>query len=111
MGVLKYTPDLSNIKNVEDLVRFVSQSINQLQDTLGGAVEFDSNILSQSLTIVFPTANVAKSISHKLNKTGVRFIVVDKNVSCDVFHTASLDDVSHITLTCTQAATVKVILI
>ena len=111
MGVIKYHPDLSNIKDLDMFIKYASQAINQLHDIIGGSVEFDSNILSQTLRIKFNTANVFQFVTHSLNKKGLRYIVVDKSVACDVYHTASRDNVSQICLACTVATTVTLILI
>ena len=111
MGVIKYHPDLSNIKDLPTLIKYVSQAINQIHDIIGGSVEFDSNILSQTLSIKFNTANTFQFVTHSLNRKGLRYIVVDKSVACDVYHTPSRDNVSQICLACTVATTVTLILI
>ena len=110
MGKLKYQPDLSNIKTLDDLVRYTSQAMNQVYDILQSGVEFDVNIASQTLSATFPQANTEFMVTHKLGKTGLRFLVVDKSVSCDVYHNASRDNKTQISLKCTQATTVTLIL-
>lgn len=111
MSKLKYQPDLSNIKTVEDVVKFYSQAINQLQDILDARVEFDINIASQKIDVTFAQANTWYFITHKLNRKGLKFLIADKSISCDVAHDASRDNVSQICLSCTQATTVTIILI
>lgn len=111
MGVIKNHLDLSNIKELDELVRFTSQAINQIHDILGGAVEFDSNILSQTVQIRFSQANVFQAVTHSLNRKGLRYIVVDKLAACDIYHDATRDNVSQIYLASTVATTVTLILI
>jgi len=111
MGVLKYHPDLSNVKTLEDLIRYSSQGFNQLHDILGGSVEFDSNILSQTVSVRFAQANVHQAVTHSLNKKGLRYIVVDKLAACDIYHDATRDNISQIYLASTVATTVTLILI
>jgi len=111
MGVIKYHPDLSNIKDLESLVKYTSQAINQIHDILGGSVEFDSNILSQTLSIKFDSANVEKLFYHDMKRKGLRYFVVDKSVACDVYHNSSRDSVNQICLACTVATTLTIILL
>lgn len=111
MGVIKYHVDLSNIKDLPTLVKYSSQAVNQIHDILGGKVEFDSNILSQTLTVTFATANTSLLIDHNLNKKGLRYFVIDKSTPCDVYHVASNDTKSQICLACNVATTVTIILI
>ena len=111
MGVIKYHPDLSNIKDLNTLIKYSSQAINQLHDILGGSVEFDSNILSQTVQIRFAQANVFQFVTHNLNKKGLRYIVVDKSTPCDVYHDAARDNITQICLACNVATTVTLILI
>ena len=111
MGVIKYHPDLSNIKDLDTLIKYSSQAINQIHDILGGAVEFDSNINSQTVQIRFSTANVFQFVTHNLKRKGLRYIVVDKSTPCDIYHDASRDNTSQICLASTVATTVTLILI
>jgi uncharacterized protein (UPF0262 family) len=111
MGVIKYHPDLSNIKDLETFIKYASQAINQLHDIIGGSVNFDSNIASQTMSIKFNQANVEQVFTHSLNRKGLRYIVVDKSVACDVYHNAARDNISQIYLSCTVATTVTIILI
>lgn len=111
MSKLKYQPDLSNIKTLEDVVKFYSQAINQVHDILDGRVELDTNIDSQTVTYFFAQANTSYMITHKLNRLGLKFIVADKSISCDVTHDATRDNISQICLSCTQATTLTIILI
>ena len=111
MGVIKNHLDLSNIKDLDTLVRFTSQAINQIHDIIGGTVEFDSNILSQTISVRFAQANVFQAVTHSLNRKGLRYIVVDKLAACDIYHDATRDSVSQIYLASTVATTVTLILI
>jgi hypothetical protein len=111
MARLKYHPDLSNITDLGMFIKYSTQNFNQLQDILEGSIEFDSNIASQTITVTFPTANTDKIITHQLNRTGLKFFVVDKSVSCDVYHNKTRDTITQICLKCTVATTVTIILI
>jgi sarcosine oxidase delta subunit len=111
MAVIKYHPDLSNIKDLQNLIRYTSQAINQIHDIIGGSIEFDQNILSQTVSVKFNTANTEQFVFHNLNKKGLRYIVIDKSVSCDIYHNSARDTLSQICLASTVATTVTLILI
>ena len=111
MSQLKYNPNLSNIKDLDMFIKYASQAIKQIQDIIDGGVDFDINIASQTLTVTFSLANTVRIINHKMNRTGLKYFVVDKSVACDIYHTASRDTVSQIALSCTVATTVTIILI
>lgn len=111
MSQIKYHPDLSNIKDLDMYIKYSSQAINQIHDILEGRVDFDINIASQTLSVTFTAINTVQLINHGMNRTGLKYFVVDKSVACDVYHTASRDTVSQIALSCTVATTVTIILI
>lgn len=111
MGRFTIQTDLGRIRDFESFVKYTAQCVQQLNTIINGNVEFDSNIMSQTVTIDFTAANTFQGISHSLNKVGLRFIVIDKSESCDVYHKSSLDTLSQIFLACTKATTVKVILL
>lgn len=111
MSRLKYHPDLSNIKDLDLLVKYTSQAISQLQDIIDGGIDFDLNIASQTIVVTFSASNTEILVNHTLNRTGLKFIVVDKSVTCDVYHNAKRDNASQICLSCTVATIVTIILI
>ena len=92
-------------------IKYATQAINQLQDIVDGSVDFDLNISSQTLVVVFAFSNTEQLINHTLNRSGLKFIIADKSVTCDVYHNAKRDNVSQICLSCTVATTVTIILI
>lgn len=110
MSRLKYHPDLSNIKDIDTFVKYGSQAISQLQDIVDGGIDFDLNIATQTLDVIFTSVNTEVMVSHILNRKGLKFIVADKSVACDVYHNSSRDNASQICLSCTVATTVTIIL-
>jgi hypothetical protein len=111
MSRMTIQTDLGRISDLPTLIKYTAQCIQQLNNIINGNVEFGDNIMSQIVSVVFNTANVGQYITHGMRSKGLKFFVVDKSVSCDVFHTASLDNDSQIYLTCTVATTVTIILI
>lgn len=90
--------DLSNIKTTEELLPIISEYTNQLNTIINGGIQFGDNITSQTIDIRFSAANVDKGINHNLNKTGVRYLVVRKDVSCDIYHGQGSDTLNTIFL-------------
>ena len=111
MGRFTIQTDLGRIKTFDILVKYTAQCIQQLNNIVNGNVELDSNIASQTITVTFKAANSYQLITHNLNKKGLRFFVIDKSTTCDVYHDASQDNVSQIYLACNKATTVTLVLI
>ena len=105
--------DFTNIDDPKEFMRFASRFISQLQDTVNGGLDFSSNVNCQIVDISFPSlANQEFAVTHTLNRTGLNFIVISKNVSCDVYRGSTIDTKSVVYLKCTVAtASVRVILI
>ncbi len=102
--------DLSKITDTTSFMQYCAKFINDLIPVINGKLEFDSNLLTQTVTATFSNANVDQGISHKLNKTGLRYIICQKDKACDVFDGVTSDTSSTIYLQCTQATSVKLIL-
>lgn len=98
--------DLSNINDQEKFANYCGQIVDNLLSVINGKLEFDSNLATQTLKVTFVAANSDVVITHKLNKTGVNFDLINKPVSCDVYHGSNQDTNSSIVLKCTQATTV-----
>ncbi len=107
---IKNSIDLSTIKEPEEFMRHGSQAIQAIGDSVNGALEFDKNIRSQTVSVVFATANIDVAVSHTLNKTGVHYLVGKKSASCDVFSGKKASTDSTIYLQSTHPATVSVVL-
>lgn len=90
--------DLSRIEELNDLIRLLSSWMNEVTPVINGKIEFDQNIRSQTVSVGFPSANTDTTVAHKLNKTGVNFLVVNKTAACDIYHGAGTDTVNQIYL-------------
>ncbi len=103
--------DLSNVTDQGEFMRSSSNVISQLANAVNGQLEFDKNFLSQTISVTFPNANTDLGIGHKLNKTGLRYMVASKSKSCDVFTGTTSSTKNTIYLQNTQAgATVTLVL-
>lgn len=85
MAKIQVQAELGNIKDPTEFIRFCSQFIQDLQDIVNGQLEFDVNFKSQIVEITFEAPNQTIEIKHSLNRTGVRYLVAGKSVSCDVY--------------------------
>lgn len=103
--------DLTNVKDLPGLVRFLGQFFRELQPVINGRIEFGDNIRSEQVTTFFPVLNVDKVIEHKLSKLNVNFLVANKGVSCDIYRGSDSNSTSQINLRSTvSGVTVTLIL-
>jgi len=110
MSRMTIQTDLGRIKDLDTLIKYTAQCIQQLNNIVNGNIEFDSNIMSQTISIKFTTANQDTMFIHSLNRKNLKYMVVDKTISCDVYHNSSKDNATQICLACTQATSVTIIL-
>lgn len=95
--------NFSNITELEDLLRWIAVYTGQLTPVINGKIQFHDNIQSQQIEVKFTLANTDQSIVHNLNKTGVKYIVTDKDVSCDIYKGQKDDTLNTIFLRSTVA--------
>lgn len=98
MSKLTAFSNLGRITDPAQFIQYASRVISDIQAILNGKIEFDANIASQTVTTYFPAANADLVIKHELNRTGLKFMVVDKTGPCDIYHNSKLDSVSQIDL-------------
>jgi hypothetical protein len=101
--------NLTNVTDQNDFNNKAAQVITGMQKQMNGNMTF-ANLNTQTVTVVFRFANIPQLVSHNLNKTGVKFMIMDKGASCDVYHPSNLDTNSKINLGCTVATTVTLLL-
>lgn len=94
----------SNLNDAGSNAQYGSQVLDGVSQALNGGLSFADNFKCNSIDVTFQTANVAQSVAHTLNKTGVKYIVVSKNVAADVFSTGNRDTTKAIFLTCTVSS-------
>lgn len=98
--------DFAKITKPEDFQVYVSKWANEVTPVINGKLEFDQNLLTQTVSVVFATANVAQSVSSSL-KNASKYIVCGKSVACDIYGSGSGGRFS---LASTVPATVQLIL-
>lgn len=102
--------DLGKIKDVSEFMRYCAKFCQNLFNLINGKLEFDSNILSQTVEVTFATANTDTKVSHSLNRTGLGYIVKSKSAACDVYDGNTAANNKAIYVRSTVATTVTLIL-
>lgn len=101
------TIDLTNITDPTEFITYCSQMVGLLVDAVNGGLDFDQNLNTESVSVVFTAANVDVKVPHQLNKSIVKYIVTSKTAACDVYTSpASAFTSSNIFLRGTAPATV-----
>lgn len=104
--------DLDELKDFEAFKPRCSEIISEIVSTINGNLEFDKNIISQTVSVTFPaSANTEITIPHKLNRVPQGYIVCGKSVACDVYDGSSIFTNKNIYLKCTVASAVVKIII
>jgi hypothetical protein len=98
--------DLTNVEDPKEFMRHCSRFLSQLSDTFNGGIDFTTNINSQTISLTCAAANTEFVVPHKLNRTGVNYIVVSKDRACDIYRGGSTDTKSLIYLKSTVAGAV-----
>lgn len=106
MAKISTPADLTSITDTTEFMKYCSQLIGNMVDIINGRLSFGDNVQSQEIEVSFTTANTDIAITHKLNKTGVKYWPVVKSKACDVFTGSRAQTNNTIYLQCTQVATV-----
>lgn len=85
MGKISVVSDLTQVNDATTFIRFASQLLDIMTSTINGNLEFDQNLKTQSVTVVFNAINSDVAVPHLLNKTSVKYFVTSKSAACDVF--------------------------
>lgn len=66
-------PNMQNLTTVEDVVRFLSRYLKDVEAAVNGGLRFTDNVKSQLLTVNFTATNTDTTFQHKMGKpiTGV----------------------------------------
>lgn len=112
MGRIQAESNVGGAKDAKELAGYCESWFTQAAGQIHGNLEFDKNILSQTVSVTFPAAaNTEMLIQHSLGKIIADYIVCKKSVACDVYDGTSASTNNTIYLKCTVAnAVVKIIL-
>lgn len=110
MSKISKAPDVSNVTDPKEFMRFVSNIISDIVNVINGKLEFDQNIISQTVDVTFDAINTDQAISHNLNRNNLKYIVCKKDQVCSVFNGTTSNSNNTIYLQCDQTAKVSLIL-
>lgn len=102
--------DLGKIVDPKDFMRYCSKFCANVFSLFNGKIEFDLNILSQTVTVTFVSSNTDTKVNHSLNRTGLKYIVASSGSACDVYDGVTPSTNSAIYLRGTVTTTVTIIL-
>ena len=101
--------DLSKITDAPTFMRMCSQVVQQIANVINGAVEFDANIASQTVSVTFKTANADTVVPHGLKRVVSKYLVASSSAA-----RRCIPDMQHrrrvLFICATVAATVQVVL-
>lgn len=110
MPQIRTNVDFSNIKSIDELVRFLSPFINNLQSVINGNLEFTSNFKAILLDTKFSTANLNTGIAHTLGRVPLGYINVGSNVATQLYDGSSPNSADFIFLRSTVVSNVKLLI-
>lgn len=101
--------NLSNLKTLDDVIRYMSIFTQDLFDSFNGKVEFDVNLYTRTLDFDFTSANTDVTVSHGLSKVPNGYILVKSNAATSIYDGSKSADNKQITLKASVVATTKVV--
>ncbi len=84
MSKVQYVSLLDSLSEKEFILE-ASRLLREIVTTVNGQIEFDKNFLSQTVEVDFTAANTDKAVSHNLGRVINKYIIVKKDVSCDIY--------------------------
>lgn len=109
MSKVQLYSGLDDIK-AEEFQSAASQLLSDIVSRVNGQLEFDKNILSQTVEVVFTATNTEQAVKHNLNKLIYNYIPVSKLAACDIYDGGSGPNNNTIYLKSTVATTVTLVL-
>lgn len=102
MSQLRLFVDLGSIQDKDQFQSAVANVMNQIQVIVNGQLEFDKNLLTQTITYKADSTDPI-GLKHRLSKTGCKFIVVDADGPGILYHVKARDTLDTIYLKSTVA--------
>lgn len=82
---IKSVLSLSNLKTLEDLVRYVSQFADAVSLVVNGRIEIQDNLFVSSVTADFTAPNTTVGVAHDLGRVPVGYLVTGLGSALIVF--------------------------
>lgn len=101
---------IQNLKDIEEVKRFLTNSITKIIQQLNGSLEFGPNVRASSSDVTFD-GNVQK-VSHGLGLVPQGYIVISQSAAFTIYKATSPDwDTNHIFLNASSNGTAKILVI
>jgi hypothetical protein len=101
---------LDDIKEMEDFKTAAAQLLSDIVSKINGQLEFDKNLLSQTVEVTFTQSNVEQAVNHSLNKLIYNYLPISKLAACDIYDGGTDPTKNAIYLKSTVATTVTLVL-
>ena len=103
--------DLSNITDQKEFFRWCSKFCSNVFNIVNGKLQFDQNILSQTVVVEFTTPDTDVQVFHDMGKVVSTYIPISKDAACDVYTGDGDPTSNYLFLKGTVATTVTVVLL
>lgn len=105
---LKVAQDLSNIKDPEDLQRFLSNTTGQIVSALDGSLSLSDNLNGEFLNFSFVTSNTDTTVTHSLGRVPAGYIVTSNNSNKTIYDGSTNNTASYLVLRASGAGTASI---
>lgn len=102
--------DLSNLKDQDDITRYMSQSFKQIVSVINGGIEFEANMNVKVLSCIFGVVNSNTAFDHTLERVPSGYIVITNSSGMIVYDGSTANTDKVIYLRSTVAGTAKVMI-
>lgn len=82
---IKPPQTVSNLKDLDQMVRFSSQTLDLIVTEINGRLIFGENIRGQLLTVTFPVANVDVAVPHALGRVPDGYFLTGANAAMSLY--------------------------
>jgi hypothetical protein len=111
MGRVTSQPNIANLSTPEEIARFTSIAVNDLNTQINGNIEFGLNIKSSTVDVEFGAANTDVRAPHGLGRIPIGFLVAGLNVAATIYNGSQANDASFVYLRSSAPCTAKIIVI
>lgn len=101
--------DTTNLKTVEEVVRFVSPAIGDIISVVNGHVDLIDNCDTKFITVKSDQANQNVKVAHTLSRIPKGYIVVGNSVNQTIYDGTDAPDDKFISIRMTGVGTVKLL--
>lgn len=111
VSLVKGRYDVANIDDWKGAGRFVADSLNEMIGVINGNLEIGLNIKAQIVDASFTATNTDTVIPHSLGRVPNGYILINSNVSTNLYNGSVAFASGNITLKSTAVATTKILIL